>query len=131
MKALIHSFFPRRAFALGPATGVLFLLCLCLSLNHSLLGQSAATTHRKVLTKVEPEYPAVLRNGRFEGQVRLEVRVLANGAVSNVEIKGGSPIFSQYASEAVAKWKYAPAATQTTEEVVLNFSPNTVWQHSR
>jgi len=71
---------------------------------------------------VEPEYPAVLKNGRFEGQVRLEATVLANGSVSHVEVKGGNPMLSQYASQAVMKWKYAPGTAQTTEEIVFNFN---------
>ena len=71
---------------------------------------------------VEPEYPSVLKNGHFEGQVRLEATVLPSGAVSHVEPKGGNPMLSQYASQAVMKWKYAPGPAQTTEEVVFNFN---------
>ena len=84
--------------------------------------QSTAKAHRKVVLMVEPEYPAVLKNGRFEGQVRLEATVLANGSVSHVEVKGGNPMLSQYASQAVMKWKYAPGTAQTTEEIVFNFN---------
>jgi len=87
-----------------------------------LYAQSTAKAHRKVVLMVEPEYPTVLKNGRFEGQVRLEATVLANGSVSHVEVKGGNPMLSQYASQAVMKWKYAPGAAQTTEEVVFNFN---------
>jgi len=70
---------------------------------------------------VEPEYPAVLKNGRFEGQVRLDATVLANGTVSKVEVKGGNPMLCQYAAEAVMRWKYLPGPSQTIEEVVFNF----------
>ena len=86
--------------------------------------QSTAKVRRKVLVMVEPEYPAVLKNGHFEGQVRLEATVLPEGKVSKVEIKGGNPMLSQYASQAVAKWKYVPGPVQTVEEVVFNFNPN-------
>ncbi len=71
---------------------------------------------------VEPDYPSVLKNAHFEGQVRLEATVLANGSVSHVEIKGGNPMLSQYASQAVMKWKYAPGSAQTTEDVVFTFN---------
>ena len=84
-----------------------------------------ASEHRKVLVRVQPEYPEVLKNGRFEGQVRLEATVLENGNVSKVEIKGGSPMFAQFAAKAVAKWKYVPGPTRTTEEVVFNFNSGT------
>ncbi len=36
-----------------------------------LSAQDAAKTKRKVLLMKEPDYPYVLRNGHFEGQVRL------------------------------------------------------------
>jgi TonB family protein len=98
------------------------LLC-CLPGSH-LHAQSAAKPHRKVLVMIDPDYPTVLKNGHFVGQVRLDATILPNGSVSKVEIKGGNPMLSQYASQAVMKWKYAPAAAQSVEEVVFNFNPN-------
>lgn len=85
--------------------------------------QTAAKIHRKALVRVQPEYPTVLKNGHFEGQVRLEATVLPNGTVSKVDVKGGNPMLCQYAQEAVMKWKYAPGPAQTVEEVVFDFNP--------
>jgi len=85
---------------------------------------STAKVRRKVLMMFEPEYPAVLKNGHFEGQVRLQATVLPTGVVSKVDIKGGNPMLSQYASQAVMKWKYAPGPAQTVEEVVFVFNAN-------
>jgi len=84
----------------------------------------AAKVHRKVLLMVQPEYPDVLKNGHFEGQVRLQATVTPGGSVSKVEIKGGNPMLSQYASQAVMRWKYAPGTVQTVEDVVFNFNAN-------
>jgi TonB family protein len=103
------------------------LVGLCLMGATTLVAQNAATgsrTPRKVMVRVQPQYPAVLREGRFEGQVRLEATVLPNGNVTKVENRGGNPMLSQFAEEAVMRWRYAPASTQTVEEVVFNFSPN-------
>ena len=86
--------------------------------------QTAAKSHRKVLTMFEPEYPTILKNGHFEGQVRLEATVLPNGNVSKVDPKGGNPMLLQYASLAVMKWKYAPGPDKTVEEVVFVFNAN-------
>lgn len=86
---------------------------------------TAKPAHRKVIVMLEPEYPAVLKNGRFEGQVRLDATVLANGTVSKVEVKGGNPMLCQYAAQAVMRWKYAPGPAQTVEEVVFNFDATT------
>jgi hypothetical protein len=85
---------------------------------------SSTKTHRKVLVMTEPDYPYVLRNGHFEGQVRLEATVLPNGNVSRVECKGGNPMLAQYASMAVMHWKYAPGPAQTVEEALFVFKPD-------
>lgn len=99
------------------------LASLLASCAPRLLAQNSSKSHRKVVVMFDPEYPAVLKNGRFEGQVRIDATVLANGAVSKVEVKGGNPALAQYASQAVLRWKYAPAAAQTVEEVTFNFNP--------
>ena len=102
----------------------LVLLCLIATPNPRLLAQSAPKPQRKVLVRYEPEYPAIMKNGHFEGQVRVEATVLANGTVSKVEIKGGNPILAQCASEAVMKWKYAPAPAETIQEISFIFNPD-------
>jgi outer membrane biosynthesis protein TonB len=101
------------------------LLCLAPGSISRATAQSAppAKTKRKVAVMVEPDYPYILRNGHFEGQVRLEATVLPNGNVSKVEPKGGNPMLSQYAAQAVMHWKYAPGPAQTLEEVVFSFNP--------
>jgi TonB family protein len=83
--------------------------------------EPASKAKRKVLVSLQPPYPALLREGRFEGQVRIAATVLANGSVSKVETLGGNPMLSQFAEAAVKNWKYAPGPAQTVEEVVFNF----------
>jgi outer membrane biosynthesis protein TonB len=102
----------------------LAVLCGFAASTPHLSAQDAAKTKRKVLVMTEPDYPYVLRNGHFEGQVRLALTVLPNGTVSKAETKGGNPMLAQYASIAVMHWKYAPAPTQTVEEAVFVFNPN-------
>jgi TonB family protein len=117
-----------RRLYIAKATAVGCLIALCLMCVGSLStfaqnAEPAAKTKRKVLVSVQPQYPAVLREGRFEGQVRLAATVLANGSVSKVETLGGNPMLSQFAEAAVKNWKYAPGPAQTVEEVVFNFNP--------
>jgi len=95
------------------------LLCL---LPASSVNAQSSKVKRKVITMIEPEYPTVLKNGHFEGQVRLEATVLPNGSVTKVDVKGGNPMLSQYASQAVMRWKYAPGPNQTIEEVIFVFN---------
>jgi TonB family protein len=84
--------------------------------------QTAGKETRKIVQRVEPEYPDFFRNGHFQGRVLAEATVLPNGSVSHVEIKSGNPMFAEFASKALMKWKYAPAPTQTVEEVSFHFS---------
>jgi len=116
----------RNAGGVGRALSLVILtlvVSLALVSVPHISAQTPAKTKRKVVVMVEPEYPYILRNGHFEGQVRLEVTVLPNGNVSKVEPKGGNPMLSQYAAQAVMHWKYAPGPAQTTEEAVFVFNP--------
>ena len=81
-----------------PLAALALLFCLMASSTPRLFAQDTAKTRRKVVVMTEPDYPYVLRNGHFEGQVRLAVTVLPNGSVSKVECKGGNPMLAQYAS---------------------------------
>ena len=98
------------------------VLCLTPGFVPASLAQESAKSHRKVLSQVKPEYPETLRNLHIEGMVRLTAIVLPNGSVLAVRVRGGNPILVENAVKAVKSWKYTPAAAQTEEEVVLNFS---------
>jgi TonB family protein len=86
--------------------------------------QKTAQPARRVLTTVKPDYPPLLKHEQIGGLVRLGATVLPDGTVSKVEIRGGNPILAECAAAAVMKWKYAPASSQTVEEVSLSFSPH-------
>ncbi len=81
-------------------------------------------SHRKVVRTSEPDYPKIVKHAHIGGSVRLNVTMLASGDVAKVEVLGGNPIFTESATKAVLKWKYAPAASQTKEEVQINFTPD-------
>jgi|SRR5579871_2991484 len=77
---------------------------------------------RKLVTRVEPAYPLILRVKHIEGQVRLRAVVLPSGGVASIEVRGGNPILVENSLAAVKNWKYAPGPAQTDEEIVLEFS---------
>jgi len=99
-------------------------LCLTAAFVPGALGQKSSKPERKVMVVATPDYPDILRHARVGGVVRLKATVLPNGTVSNVEVIGGNPILAENAAAAVKKWKYAPAATQTVENVSLSFTPH-------
>jgi TonB family protein len=107
---------------------VVFILLLTTVLLSSLpvAAQSSEqnSSDRKVITRVEPEYPDALKRLYIGGVVRLEVLVAPNGTVKSAKLLGGSPILGQSTMKAVKQWRYAPAAMEETLTVKLEFDPH-------
>lgn len=99
------------------------LFILAVSFATLLPAQQAPKADRKLLSRVEPEYPPILRARQIGGTVRLEVTITAKGTVKSAAILGGNPILAESAITAVKKWTYAPADVVTTETVTLEFNP--------
>jgi len=53
--------------------------------------------------------------------VRVEAVVRSNGTVKSTRVLGGNPVLGEAAEDAVAKWKFDPAPSETTEVVQLAF----------
>ncbi len=104
----------------------LALLAFCLALGsvRGVQAQSAEQPSRRIVKSERPNYPAVLKNKGIGGVVRLNAFVLAKGTVAHVAIVGGNPILAASAVNAVMKWKYAPAASASTEFVTFDFNPH-------
>jgi len=83
--------------------------------------QSENEGARKLLTRVEPVYPFVLRSNHIGGTVRLKVTIASNGTVEDVELLGGNPILGEAAMAAVKKWVYAAGRSRTMTEVSIPF----------
>lgn len=76
---------------------------------------------RKLISRVEPVYPAILQNNHIGGTVRLKVNIASNGTVEDVELLGGNPILGEAAMAAVRKWVYAAGRSRTQTEVIIPF----------
>ena len=85
--------------------------------------QQDSKTDRKLVTRVEPDYPPVLRMRQIGGTVRIQITITPKGTVENARVLGGNSILGESAVAAVKKWKYAPAETATTTTVSLEFNP--------
>ena len=86
--------------------------------------EDQSVIERKVVTRVEPEYPETLKRLYIGGVVRVEAQVAANGTVERTELLGGNPILGQSAIRAIRQWKYAPANTKEKLVVKLTFDPH-------
>lgn len=102
------------------------LLCGCLLIVFSLFASHpfhAQATARKVKTRVEPQYPELAKRNNISGSARVEVVVTPEGKVKNVKVLGGNPVLVQAAVDAVTRWKYEPAAEESTIVVKFDFTP--------
>jgi TonB family protein len=113
----------RTVGALGVALAV---ACLALAAGTPSVWsqQESNPGDRKLITRVEPQYPATLERLYIGGVVRLELVVAPNGTVQGAKLIGGNPILGQSAIAAVKQWKYAPGRSETTTVVRLEFDPH-------
>ncbi|HKV26150.1 MAG TPA: energy transducer TonB [Candidatus Acidoferrum sp.] len=98
------------------------LYCL-LAVPMCVTAAHAQTAERKILKKVEAEYPSILKRRGIGGTVRLKVVVRGDGSVKDVEILGGNPALADAAEKAVRQWKFAPGG-ESTITVAVTFDPN-------
>lgn len=83
--------------------------------------QSSSDNFRAIVRKVVPAYPDAARRINLCGTVKLLATVSPNGTVKSIQAMGGSPILVQAAQEAVYRWQYAPASSETKEPIELHF----------
>ncbi|HEY4904301.1 MAG TPA: energy transducer TonB [Candidatus Sulfotelmatobacter sp.] len=110
-----------------PGAKSIALTLVALTLNfcgaNYLQTQDSTEAHRKVVSRVAPEYPSLARSVNIRGNVKVEALVSPNGTVKTAEVKGGHPLLVQSALNAVYKWKWEPGAKETRELVMIQFSP--------
>jgi len=86
----------------------------------------------KLVNRVQPVYPALARQTRIQGVVRLHMILQKDGTVQQLEVLSGHPLLVQAAMDAVRQWRYQPTLlngepveVDTTVDVVfaLNLPP--------
>lgn len=77
---------------------------------------------RKVKSKVVPDYPSLAKQMNVTGKVKIEATISADGHVSNTKVVGGSPLLVSSAMEALKKWRFEPAAKESTEIIEFDFN---------
>ncbi len=87
----------------------------CLSVGYA---QDAA---RKILKKVPVQYPQILKERRIGGTVRLKVFINPEGSVRETQVLGGSAILAESAQKSVSQWKFSPASSETSMDVIVHF----------
>ena len=78
---------------------------------------------RKTKSKVAPAYPDLARRMNITGTVKVLVVVSPNGSLKDTKIVGGNPILVNAAMDALKKWKFEPADSDSTGTVEFKFQP--------
>jgi TonB family protein len=84
---------------------------------------SGDSAERRLVTRIEPEYPETLKRLNIGGTVRLRLTIAPKGNVENVELLGGNPILGEAASAAVKQWTYRASHAHSHAIVSIPFVP--------
>lgn len=82
---------------------------------------SAETIKRKVRSRIIPEMPLLAREKNVRGKVKIEATISAEGRVTGTKVIGGSPLLVDSAVAALKKWRFEPAAQDSTEIIEFDF----------
>ena len=78
---------------------------------------------RRAKNRVQPAYPDLASKMHISGTVKIEVTVAPNGTVKEARIVGGHPLLASAALEAAKKWRFEPAAAESTGIIDFKFEP--------
>ena len=62
----------------------------------------------KLIKQVVPQYPALARQARISGVVRLQGIIAKNGTIEDLQVISGHPLLIKAALDAVRQWIYRP-----------------------
>jgi TonB family protein len=104
-----------------------FALLKLVSLQPSAFPQeiNQGESKRKPTAKVQPKYPALARQLKLSGKVKVEAIVTPDGRVKDTRTIGGSPVLVSAARDAIRMWRYEAAPKETVEVIEIEFKdPN-------
>jgi TonB family protein len=95
------------------------------SLMPAALAQDTAPEElsRKVKIRVPPVYPEIARRMNITGAVKVSVVVSPSGTVKSTKVIGGHPILVSAAVDAVKKWRFETASSESSGVVEIKFAP--------
>ena len=83
---------------------------------------SAQATLRKVKNRVDPVYPDLAKRNNISGSARVELLITTDGRVKDVKVLGGNPVLVDAVIAAVMKWRYEPAAAESSVVIKFDFT---------
>lgn len=76
---------------------------------------------RAAQRKVPPTYPSTAKALHVEGTVKVTVTISPDGTVTKAEAKSANRLLGAAAEDALKKWKFATASTETTQDIEIVF----------
>ncbi|HEY7098723.1 MAG TPA: energy transducer TonB [Terriglobales bacterium] len=79
-----------------------------------------------LIHRVQPDYPAIARSARVQGEVILAAVISKDGAIENLRVVRGHPLLVKAALTAVQQWRYRPYVLngepiEVETQVTVNF----------
>ena len=99
------------------------LLALLVPVLYPLPALAQGELTRKAKVRVAPAYPALARKMNIIGTVKVLVVVTASGNLKDTKVVGGNPLLVNAAMDALKKWKFEPADSESTGTVEFKFQP--------
>jgi TonB family protein len=84
-------------------------------------GPAAAQAARKLINNPPPIYPDLAKRMHLTGVVKATLTIGPDGQVKNAEFQGGHPVLIDAVQNALRQWRYAPAPTETQQQVEFKF----------
>ncbi len=106
-----------------PAAGLLALLMGATGMFQAMPAVAQGELTRKAKTKVAPTYPELARRMNITGTVKVLVVVAASGTLKDTKVVGGNPLLVNAAMDALKKWKFEPADSESSGTVEFKFQP--------
>ena len=104
-------------------TGLLALVATAAVTLQPLPAMAQGELARKPRTKVAPVYPELARRMNITGTVKVLVVVTPNGSLKDTKVVGGNPLLVNAAMDALKKWKFEPADSESSGTVEFKFQP--------
>jgi TonB family protein len=101
-----------------------------LSVSSGRIRVAAEVQQAKLKSSVAPQYPALARQARIQGLVKLHATIGKDGTVQNLVVVSGHPLLVPASLEAVKQWVYEPTlinsepvALETDIDVTFSLPP--------
>jgi protein TonB len=86
-----------------------------------------AVQKARLIKQVRPVYPALARQARIQGTVKLTAEIAKDGSIQKLDVVSGHPLLIPAALQAVKQWRYKPTllngqAVEVLTQIDVNFT---------